>query len=135
MAQHNNTGKLGEQKATEYLQRFGYTILEHNWRCGHLELDIIAQWEDTVAFVEVKTRQQEGEFTALGAVTQAKCRACVYAANAYLEQHPDIKSVRFDVITVVGSSPENFVVRHYEDAFNPFQLLRRDQLRFRNGYG
>ena len=35
-------GKLGEQMATKYLEDNGYTILERNYRKGHLEIDIIA---------------------------------------------------------------------------------------------
>ncbi|MBR1593965.1 MAG: YraN family protein [Alloprevotella sp.] len=130
MAAHNTLGQQGEQKAVDYLQHFGYSILERNWRSGHLELDIVAKWRDTIVFVEVKTRSHESEeFTALGAITQAKCLACVYAANSYMEEHPGVTDFRFDVITVVGTSPENFVVRHYENAFNPFRILRQNRRR------
>jgi putative endonuclease len=56
MAEHNELGKLGEQKAVKFLQDKGYTILETNWTFQKAEIDILAQKEDTLAVVEVKTR-------------------------------------------------------------------------------
>ncbi len=42
MAEHNDTGKRGEDIASGYLSENGYRILERNWRFRHLEIDIIA---------------------------------------------------------------------------------------------
>ena len=56
MAQHNDLGKKGEQLAIDYLVKKGYTILDKNWRFQKAEVDIIAQKEETLAVVEVKTR-------------------------------------------------------------------------------
>lgn len=58
----NNTtlGELGESIATKYLKKSGYKILETNFkndfgkRLG--EIDIIAQNDNELVFVEVKTR-------------------------------------------------------------------------------
>ena len=45
MAAHNELGAQGEYEALLYLTKQGYTLLAHNWRVGHLELDIVAeQW-------------------------------------------------------------------------------------------
>ena len=41
----------------DFLQRRGHTILERNWRSGHLEIDIISFNEEGIHFVEVKTRR------------------------------------------------------------------------------
>ena len=35
-------GQRGEDIACDYLRRIGHTILERNWRSGHLEIDIIS---------------------------------------------------------------------------------------------
>ena len=56
MAQHNELGKFGEEMAVEYLQKNGYEILETNWTFQKAEIDIIAQKENILAIVEVKTR-------------------------------------------------------------------------------
>lgn len=134
MAAHNTTGKWGEEKAAAFLRAMGYDILERNWRCGHLELDIIARRKDVLAFVEVKTRRQEGEYAAIASVTPAKRLACAYAADAYLQEHPCTCSLSFDVVTVVGSTPETASVSHYENAFSPRQLLHKDQKRRSRAY-
>ena len=49
-------GKLGEQMTAKYLTDKGYIILEHNYRRGHLEIDLIAQDGDELVIVEVKSR-------------------------------------------------------------------------------
>ena len=43
------------ESVSEYLESLGYTIHERNWRYGHLEIDIIAQWGGTLVIAEVKT--------------------------------------------------------------------------------
>lgn len=133
MSQHNILGKLGEECATEYLKKQGYIILERNFRAKHLELDIIASHGKYLVFVEVKTRSSEIYHTALSAVTHNKCRALVYAAEAYMREHHLSPPVRFDVITVVGHSPEEFVIKHYPNAFNPYALLKQDKRRRERG--
>ena len=56
MAEHNELGKLGEELAVEFLRKEGYRILETNWTFQKAEIDILAQKENILAVVEVKTR-------------------------------------------------------------------------------
>ena len=72
MALHNQLGALGEEVAAHYLSQLEYRLLERNWRTGHLEVDIIADYYGEIVFVEVKTRSYEAEYTALEAVDQRK---------------------------------------------------------------
>ena len=58
MAAHNELGAQGEYEALLYLTKQGYTLLAHNWRVGHLELDIVAEQWGEIVFVEVKTQQR-----------------------------------------------------------------------------
>ena len=51
-------GRLGENAACSILESMGHVILERNWRCGHLEIDIISVDPEGIHFVEVKTRQK-----------------------------------------------------------------------------
>ena len=48
-------GNLGESVACEYLRRRGFTIRDRNFSRKTGELDVIAEKEDTLHFVEVKT--------------------------------------------------------------------------------
>lgn len=50
-------GKIGENLASEYLEKQGYLILERNFACRQGEIDIIAKDEKEFVFVEVKTRR------------------------------------------------------------------------------
>lgn len=50
-------GNLGEKAAAKLLELKGYRILFKNFRCRHGEIDIIAEKDNVISFVEVKTRQ------------------------------------------------------------------------------
>ena len=123
MAQHNDTGKWGEQLAADYLRKKGYTIRDTNWRCGHRDLDIVALDEDlrTLVFVEVKTRTSDYFTRPEEAVNREKIRSIGLAANAYVKQNRIMKELRFDIITVIGSedSDREPIIEHWADAFNP----------------
>ncbi len=55
MAKHNETGAIGENVAVKYLENKGFFIIDRNYRKKWGELDIIAQKDGLVHFVEVKT--------------------------------------------------------------------------------
>ena len=56
MAEHNKLGNKGEDAAAKYLADKNYAIKARNWRFGKLEVDIIAEHNDMIIFVEVKSR-------------------------------------------------------------------------------
>lgn len=117
MAQHNLLGHSGEETAARYLMREGYTLHELNWRCGHLEIDIVAEWYGEIVFVEVKTRRDERFGAPEEAVGTAKQAHLVRAANAYLRIHRIDSPSRFDIIAIVGERPP-FTIRHTKHAFD-----------------
>lgn len=111
-------GGKAEQIAAEYLISEGYVIRERNWRIGnHIEIDIIAEKDGYIAFVEVKARRGN-VVTADEAVDEKKIKKMVTGGNAYLRTLPHLFKYRLDVITVTGD-PENYSVRHLPDAFLP----------------
>ncbi len=118
MAQHNELGRLGEQQACRYLAEQGYSLLARNWRVGHLELDIIADYFGEVVFVEVKTRGSEAVEEAVKAVNLDKQANLVAAAAYYMGQNKLDRPFRFDIITLVGHRPP-FEIKHYVNAFTP----------------
>ena len=123
MAENNDLGKWGEDKAAAFLVRQGYVILERDWRMGKRDLDIIALSEDqdTLVFVEVKTRKEVELQLPEEAVDIHKMRNLAIAANAYVKSNQVEQNVRFDIISVVGSE-NNDCIEHIEDAFNPLLI-------------
>lgn len=118
MAEHNETGRRGEDLATAFLLGKGYGILDRNWKCGHKEIDIIAQDKDEIVFVEVKTRTHEDVLTAVESVDARKQQLLFSAANAYIKMCRFNLSPRFDIVTVVGEAPDQRI-EHIVDAFIP----------------
>lgn len=113
-------GILGERFAAEYLQKQGYTILETNFHTRFGEIDIIAQRDDILAFVEVKTRAATMLEPPETAVTPAKQKKLITAALYYLQAHPADLQPRFDVVAITTVSKTAFKVLdivHLTDAF------------------
>lgn len=112
-------GAHGEDLAAKALRRAGYRILDRNAKLGRYEIDIIAQEGDTVAFVEVKTRQAAGDtFDPVDNITPEKQRRLAQAARYYLARHPDTDAnYRFDVVAVVVPPRGRPDITIYRDAF------------------
>lgn len=95
-------GALGEEKAKEYLVLHGYMILDQNYRIGRLgEIDIIAKDQDTLCFLEVKTRSNDTYGTPAQAVSHQKQATITKIAQIYMQNYScfDIP-VRFDIVEV-----------------------------------
>ena len=116
MAFHNELGKKGEELAVVHLQQSGYKIIETNWRYLKAEIDIIAQKENILAIVEVKTRSSDVISTPEDAVNQKKIKLLVSATNEYVIQNDLDVEVRFDIIAILKKGNAYSIV-HNEDAF------------------
>lgn len=117
MAQHNETGRWGEELACEKLITKGYTISQRNMRIGHYELDIIAFKGNRIIFIEVKTRTNPNN-DPLDAIDNKKIARMARAANAYVIAYNIPHEVQFDIITITGT-PDNYTLEHIPDAFTP----------------
>ncbi|MNE88422.1 hypothetical protein D3C80_1857280 [compost metagenome] len=105
--------------AVDYLQKEGYTILETNWTFEKAEIDILAQKENTLAVVEVKTRSSLEFGLPQDFVKPKKIQLLVKAVNAFvIEKDLDIE-VRFDIIAI-NKEGKSFVIEHLIDAFFHF---------------
>ena len=121
-------GRLGEDAAAEYLLTEGYAIVERNYRYSHREIDIIAENENRLIFVEVKARTDNGRnlerYGRPGdAVTKRKQKLLSEAAFFYLRTHEVKKVPRLDVIEVYfypstdGKTPTIKRIHHIKNAF------------------
>src|ERR1700716_1067431 len=118
---HLRRGARGEKLARRYLKRNGYKVLFRNFR-GRSggEIDVVCRDNDTLVFVEVKTRGREDFGRPFEAVDREKRKRISRGALAWLRMldNPDIL-FRFDVVEVViaeGARPRLEIVR------NAFQL-------------
>ena len=113
-----DTGKTGEKEALKFLKKSGYRILEKNFRTRFGEIDLIAKDNNTVVFVEVKTRTGDGFGLPKDAVTLRKKRHILMVSKEYLASKdilPNDVSVRFDVIGVKLNGKVR--LEHIKDAF------------------
>ncbi len=101
-SQHLRVGHHGEAIALKALKKSGYKVVEKNYRNKQGEIDIIASDRDTLAFIEVKTRQSERFGSPKDAITPQKQKKISMVALGYLKQTGQIgKKARFDVVSVI----------------------------------
>ncbi len=97
----HETGKIGEDLATKYLENLGYTIVERNFVAKQGEIDIIAKDKQELVFVEVKTRTNTLYGKPVEAVNEPKQKHLISTAKYYLySKHLENEFVRLDVIEV-----------------------------------
>lgn len=119
MAYHNELGKIGEQLAADYLLRNGYTILVRNFVFEKAEIDIIAQKDEQIIVVEVKTRNSDFFGDPQEFVTKKKIKQLVKAADEYIISNDLDMEVRFDIISVLKNKAVE-QIEHFENAFYHF---------------
>ena len=111
------TGRQGEDLAADWLERQGYKILARNYHAARGELDIVAQQNDVLVFVEVKTARTRNFGAPETWVDERKQKHIGEAADDYLIEH-EIQDLdcRFDVIAIdLSHSPPS--IKHIQDAF------------------
>ncbi|HZG00132.1 MAG TPA: YraN family protein [Chitinophagales bacterium] len=111
-------GTAGETLAKKYLEQKGYNVLEINWRHKRWEIDLIAEKNQEIVFVEVKTRTGNFFGEPELAVTKTKQNFLGQAASEYMNQKRLGGDVRFDIISITVKSFGNEIL-HVEDAFFP----------------
>lgn len=113
------TGTHYEELAAEYLCAKGFRILCRNFRCRTGEVDIVAEKDGVLVFVEVKFRSGGGFGDPFEAVDLNKQRRICRTALYYCKKHAVSTdcACRFDVIAVYGDQ----TIRHMENAFD-FQI-------------
>ncbi|KXH83373.1 YraN family protein [Chryseobacterium kwangjuense] len=117
MATHNDFGKIAEDLAAEFLLKNGYTILVRNFRFQKAEIDIIAEKDNLIIVVEVKARSTDTFMLPQEAVTKAKIKSIVSAANHFMEEFNKNQEVRFDIISLLPDEKKNLIIEHIENAF------------------
>jgi putative endonuclease len=111
-------GETGERIAERWLKRHGWRIMQRRFRSGHRDIDLIAEKDGTVAFVEVKARRATLFGDPVEAVNWRKRRELTRSAQVWISRHGRSgDAYRFDVIGVLICD-DGARVRHVENAFD-----------------
>ena len=107
-------GSTGEYDVHDYLIGQGYAIRAMNYRKGPGEIDVIAEKDRTIVFLEVKRRTTTRYGTPAEAVTPAKRRRIIRTALLYLQENRLLeRRVRFDIVELTPGR-----LHHIEAAFD-----------------
>ena len=120
MGKNNLSGAWGEALAAKYLQKKRFKIIATNYRSRFGEIDLIAQKQNELVFVEVKTRKSDHFAAGLEFVDRRKQERIRATASLYLAEFPTDLQPRFDVIEIYapdGINTQYPDINHLEDAF------------------
>lgn len=112
-------GKRGEKFTAEYLRKNGYIIIRTNYSNRYGEVDIIAENEDYIVFVEVKTRKSDALVSGADSVDIKKVNRIFNLANDFLNKFYTDKPPRFDFAEVIYNNEikPDFKLNYIESAF------------------
>lgn len=99
----SNIGQQAEGAATQHLQGQGFKIITRNYRTPRCEIDIIAQKDDCIYFVEVKYRASGNQGSGLDYVTLAKQKQMQFAAYLWTSEHDWAGEISLAAIEVSGA--------------------------------
>ncbi len=113
-------GSYGEELAAQYYKKLGYKIIGKNFRTRQGEIDIIAQKQNLIVFVEVKARAQNSIAQPCEFVDYKKQKKIILAAKYYIAKTKDITSFfRFDVVEIIKDG-NDYKLNCIENAFDAF---------------
>lgn len=113
-----NLGKKGEALVLKYLQNQGYKILAQNFYSKFGEIDLIAQKNQTISFVEVKLRVNP-LFALSDLINLPKQRKIIKTAMLYIAKNRISNfSFRFDV-ALIENTNYDYKITYLDNAFSP----------------
>lgn len=114
-----NIGNNGENAVCEFLVRHGYEIFKRNFTIKGGEIDIIALKDNTVAFVEVKTRKPDALSEGEQSITFSKRRHIVKTAEVFVRKFGKAEyNYRFDVAVIIVDNGKILKLKYYAGAFD-----------------
>lgn len=100
------SGQIAESRAAEFLEHYGYTIIDRNWKLPQCEIDIIAKKEERIYFVEVKYRKNAQQGTGIEYITKTKVHRMAFAAEMWVLRHKWSQDYQLAAIEISGEAYE-----------------------------
>lgn len=120
MVKNRVLGRHGENIALNYFSGLGYKVLERNYKCRIGEVDIIAQKDSSLIFIEVKTRTSLSYGHPVESVSEHKIKKIKDVAGFFMANNNNLYpnfDVRFDVVSIIINRGSGFKLEHIENAF------------------
>ena len=114
------TGKSGEDRVASYLRKNGWSVTKRNYQCRYGEIDIIAENDEYIIFVEVKTRKKNSLTSPAESVNFGKQKRIMLTAQDYLTKVICEKQPRFDVAAVTVEETKDGKRYHLDYIENAF---------------
>ena len=115
------TGQSGEKRVAQFLRKRGFNVIKRNFQCRYGEIDIIAENDEYILFVEVKTRKENALISGMDAVDSRKQSRITLAAQDYITKTNCEKQPRFDVAEVTVTEKTDgtlgYSLKYLENAF------------------
>lgn len=114
-------GTQGEKRVAAFLRERGFNVIKRNYQCRYGEIDIIAENDEYILFVEVKTRKENALISGMVAVDSHKQSRLTLAAQDYIAKTHNEKQPRFDVAEVTVTKKTDgafgYSLKYLENAF------------------
>lgn len=125
MGKTQTTGNSGEEMTAKFLKGRGYIISARNYRSRFGEIDVIAENNEMILFVEVKTRSVKSKILPREFVDKDKQRKIRITAGIYLQRNVSGLQPRFDVAEILVNEDGSRHLKYIENAFGAdgFELL------------
>ena len=109
MGYTQDTGNHAEQLACQFLKKNGLKLLEQNFSCRFGEIDLVMRQDQTLVFVEVRSRQQNNPVDAITSIDHNKQGKLLRTAEFYLQKQKVHTSIpaRFDVVAITWANSKN----------------------------
>lgn len=114
----NLLGAYGEVLTARYLRKHGFIIIDANYSCRFGEIDLIAEDNDNIVFVEVKTRSDGMKYSPADAVDASKRSKIIATSKMYLQKYNVTRQPRFDIVEVYFDGDNPVRLNHLPNAFD-----------------
>lgn len=115
---NKNFGAWGESAATEYLENKGYQVISRNLHTPYGEIDIVAENENKLMFIEVKTRSNKSYGNPEDSINPRKLEHMEASAQFYVQNCEYQGTWQIDVISILKRDSNQLEIVHFENVIN-----------------